>query len=150
MTELGDSNEHAGLNGEIRVGMPEGVGNKFEETEVALKGVEPSENSDGLHSALEDDGSPKSSPKAINEVIEVELFCLADRGVSDGVGNDIVECSSCRSMSDVEVEKMFDELAMKCFDSDSELNVPLKHFKGTKKKKPIVVLKRTTHSTKIF
>lgn len=88
VTELGENNENAGLNGEIRSGMPEGVGKWFEEMEVALKGVKPSEISDGLHSALEDDGSPKSSLKAITKAIEVELFCLADSGVSDGVGDD--------------------------------------------------------------
>ncbi|XP_035545915.1 uncharacterized protein LOC118348412 [Juglans regia] len=88
--------------------------------------------------------SPKSSLKAIYETLKFELFHMADRWLSKGVGIDAAEFSSCRSMSDGKPEEDVDEFAAKCFESDLELNIQLNCLCGMNEKKSVVILKRMT------
>lgn len=98
---------------------------------------------------LRDCVSPGSYLKLIGETLECELCRSVNKNVTLGNG-----CSNhpmmAHSLSDNDNEDEIEELAVKCYDSDSEIEVSKKKFRGGKMKKPIVVLERTTRSNKHY
>lgn len=55
-----------------------------------------------------------------------------------------------QTMLQTENDEEITELAIKCYKSDSEIEVPRKQNRGGRKKKPIVLLECTTHSNKHY
>lgn len=92
---------------------------------------------------------PRSLLKVIDEGLEYELCREEDRVVEEEEGMVELERMSGNSVSDKEDDDM-EELAMKCYESDIDINMPIKHLWGLKKKKDTVVLERTTRSNKPY
>lgn len=90
--------------------------------------------------------SPRSSLKVIDEAMKFELFHLAERGEYGRGGDNVLE----QSLSDDDLGQGAVELAQKCYEFDTELNISRKKLQGAKKKQPIVVLDRVTRSNKFY
>lgn len=90
--------------------------------------------------------TPRSSLKLVDEALEFEVGCMADRGImgEDGFGDDGLFTQS-QAISYVEPDEELNELAAKCFDSNPDMNVLLRKLRD-KEKKSIVVLERRTRS----
>ena len=86
--------------------------------------------------------SPRSLLMVVDEALEFELCRLVEKEV--GVPKQRF------SLFEGDPEDDLEELTNKCFDSDLELNVPLKCLRGRKKKSPMIVLERKTRSRKPF
>lgn len=118
-------------------------GSWFEQSELGLDKEDREVPCDGLL-------SPRSSLKAIDEAMGFELFHLAERGEYDRGGVIRVNNFLEHSFSEDETGQGGVELAWKCYELDTELNIPLKKLRGVKKKKPIVILNRVTHLNKFY
>lgn len=92
----------------------------------------------------------RSSLKIIDEALEYALCRVLDRGIDENEGNMVLELRDVHSLSKKEDDDEIEELAAKCYESDSEFDVPIKHPRGVKKKKTTLVLERTTCSNKHY
>lgn len=94
--------------------------------------------------------SPRSSLKIVDEAMEFELCQIADKGTEEAIENRGLTGLHVQSLSENEGEDEIEELVTKCFNSDSEIDAPMKNLRGTKKKKATVVLEGTTRSNKPY